>query len=247
MGNESRRTSPSVAIRGHHVTASERGPATKVTRDSLLQPPDLRHCAATAGRRRSGMSGVKSISQNQSGDRRHELIRDCQRQPEPAVTRSGSLHFGRLRVSAIPAHTFKTTGTVRTLVRFVIVVSVYVSNRQAVVVMVVPVIPLFTVMLVTMNLVVGVGMLDKVTLMFMPSDTTFDDMPMLTGMSVVRATSENRMQQHYRHRQNAGQGLKHEVFTALRTRRHSVRRILCHVFSSAQSELSLECETGQSK
>lgn len=136
---------------------------------------------------------------------------------QPAVTRSWSLHLGRLSESAIPALAIEATGTVRTLIRFVIVMSVFVSNRQAAVIMLVSVIPLFTGMLVTMILVPGIGMpvlemLDTVALMLvMPGDATFDDMPMLTGMSVMRATSENRMQQHRRHRQNAGQGLKHEV------------------------------------
>lgn len=50
-----------------------------------------------------------------------------------------------------------------------------------------------------------------------PGRAILDCMPMLTGMSVMRAASENRMQQHHRHRQNAGQGLKHEVSTALQT------------------------------
>ena len=126
--------------------------------------------------------------------------------------------------------------------------SVFVSNRQAAVIMLVPVIPLFTGMLVTMILVPVFEVLNTVTpMLVMPGDATFDDMPMLTGMNVMRATSENRMQQHHRHRQNGGQGLKHEVFTVLRTYRHAVRQLLRRIFSSARSELSLECETGQSR
>jgi hypothetical protein len=66
-------------------------------------------------------------------------------------------------------------------------------------------------------------------------------------MSVMRATSENRMQQHRRHRQNAGQRLKHEVFTALQTHSHAVKESLRQFFSSARTELSLECESGQSE
>lgn len=101
--------------------------------------------------------------------------------------------------------------------RFVIVVSVFLSNRQPVVI-IVSGIRLFAVMLVPMIPVPVIRMPGSLAFMFIvPSDTAFDDMPMLTRMSVMRATSENRMQQHRRHRQNAGQGLKHEVFTALQT------------------------------
>ena len=159
---------------------------------------------------------------------------DRQREPEPAVTRSWSPHPGGLSESAIPALAIEATGTVRTLIRFVIVMSVFVSSRQAAAIMLVPVIPVFTVILVAMILVPGIGKLDTVIRMLVrPGDATFDDMPMLTGMSVMRATSENRMQQHRRHRQNAGQGLKHEVLTVLRTHCHSVRQILLHILSSA--------------
>jgi len=70
-------------------------------------------------------------------------------------------------------------------------------------------------MLVTMLLMFGIELLDTVAVIL--GDASFDDMSMLTGMSVMRATSENRMQQHRRHRQNAGQGLKHEVFTVSMT------------------------------
>lgn len=145
----------------------------------------------------------------------------CDRHGEPqsAITRSRSLHLGRLRVSTILAFAIEAAGTVRTLIRFVIVMPVFVGNRQAVVIMFVPVIRLLTVMPVTMICVVCVRKPSPVTLMLIvSSDATFDDMPMLTGMSVMRATSENRMQQHRRRRQNAGQGLKHEVFTALQTK-----------------------------
>lgn len=100
--------------------------------------------------------------------------------------------------------------------RFVIVVSVFLSNRQPVVI-IVSGIRLFAVMLVPMIPVPVIRMPPLAFMFIMPGDTAFDDMPMLTGMSVMRATSENRMQQHRRHRQNAGQGLKHEVFTALQT------------------------------
>ena len=101
--------------------------------------------------------------------------------------------------------------------RLVIVVSVFLSNRQPVVI-IVSGIRLFAVMLVPMIPVPVIGMPGTLAFMFIVlRDTAFDDMPMLTGMSVMRATSENRMQQHRRHRQNAGQGLKHEVFTALQT------------------------------
>ncbi len=218
------------------------------TLDPLLDQPDLRHRPATACRTRFGRPGVRPVHKSQPGDRRYKLVCDRHWERQSAVTRNWSLHLGRLRVSTIPAFAFRATGTVRTFIRIVIVSSVFVRNCQTVVSMAVPVITLFTMMLVIMIVVPVPGMLCTVTLMLvMPSDATFDDMSMLTGMSVMRATSENRMQQHRRHRQNAGQGLKHEVFTALRTRGHAARQLLRHILSSARTELSLECETGQSR
>ncbi len=101
--------------------------------------------------------------------------------------------------------------------RFVIAVSVFLSNRRPVVI-IVSGIRVFAVMLVPMIPVPVIGMPGTLAFMFIVlRDTTFDDMPMLTRMSVMRATSENRMQQDRRHRQNAGQGLKHEVLAALQT------------------------------
>ena len=108
-----------------------------------------------------------------------------------------------------------------------IVVSVLPSNRQLVVIMSASGMPRLTMLQIpVIRAVFFVVRAVSVVRMRKPGpvpgmfsvcgDTAFDDMPMLTCVSVMHAASENRMQQHRRHRQNAGQELNHEVFTAFR-------------------------------
>lgn len=90
----------------------------------------------------------------------------------------------------------------RTLVRLLIAMSVFMSNVQAV-------LRVMSILVTTVSMMPVVMPMFRFTLA-MSDHASFDGMPMLTSMSVMRAASENRMQQHRRHRQNAGQGLEHE-------------------------------------
>lgn len=121
--------------------------------------------------------------------------------------------------------------------RLVFVVSVTMTDQITLGLMIL----FFTMMVIVIVVVLMFSGFDLVFIV--PGRAVLDGMPMLTGMNVMRAASEKRMQQHRRNRQNAGQKPKHESFTVSRD---TFIECLRHFVTSTQSELSLECESGQS-